>query len=63
MEKKRSDWFTYAVVLLLAFMTEMILLCGFDLKKQCAYLWGILREYSPMAAELYKERYDGKLAT
>lgn len=62
-KKKRSDWFTYAVVLLLAFLTEMILLCGFDLKGQCAYLWGILREYSPMAAELYQERYDGRLAT
>jgi hypothetical protein len=61
-KKKRSDWFAYAVVLLLAFLAEIILLCGFDLKGRCAYLWGILREYSPMAAELFQERYEGRLA-
>lgn len=60
-KKLRSDWFAYAVVLWLAFLTEIILLCGFDLRTQCAYLWGVLREYSPMAAEVYEARYQAKL--
>jgi hypothetical protein len=59
--KMRSDWVTYAVVLFLAFLTEIVLLCGFELRKNCAYLWGILQECSPMAAEVYAEGYDGKL--
>jgi len=60
-KKMRSDWVTYALVLLLAFLTEIILLCSFDLRDRCAYLWGILKEYSPMAAEVYEARYEGKL--
>ena len=61
-KKMRSDWVTYAVVLFLVFLTEIVLLCGFELRHRCAYIWGILKEYSPMAAEVYDERYTGKLA-
>jgi hypothetical protein len=61
-KKLRSDWVAYAIVLLLAFLSEIILLCGFDhLRKNCAYLWGIIAAYSPMAAEVYEARYKGKL--
>jgi len=61
-KKLRSDWVTYALVLFLAFLTEMVLLCGFDLRDRCAYLWGVLREYSPIAAEVYEARYQTKLS-
>lgn len=60
-KKLRSDWVTYAVVLFLAFLTEIVLLCGFDFRDRCAYVWGILKQYSPMAAEVYGARYEGKL--
>lgn len=60
-KKLRSDWATYAVVLFLAFLTEIVLFCGFDLRDRCSYLWGILMEYSPMAAEVYEARYEAKL--
>jgi hypothetical protein len=39
-------------VLFLAFLTEMVLLCGFDLRDRRAYLWRVLKEYSPIAAEV-----------
>jgi hypothetical protein len=60
-KKIRSDWVTHALVLYLAFLTEIVLLCGFDFKDRCAYIWGILKEYSPIAAEVCQERYDGEL--
>jgi hypothetical protein len=50
-----------AMVLYLTFLTEVVLLCGFDLKSQCASIWGILRGRAPAAAEVWQERYDGKL--
>jgi len=50
------------LVLLLAFLTEVVLLCRFDLRDRCAYLWGILKEYSPIAAEVYDVRYQARLA-
>ena len=59
--KLRSDWVTYAIVLFLAFLTEIVLMCRFDLRDRCAYLWGILKEYSPMAKEVYEARYQAKL--
>ena len=59
--KIKSDWVVHAVVMYLAFLTEVILLGGFDLKARAAYIWGILKQYSPIAAELCQERYDGKL--
>jgi hypothetical protein len=37
------------LVVFLAFLTEVVLLCRFDLRDQCAYLWGIPKEYSPIA--------------
>jgi hypothetical protein len=37
------------------------LLSRFDLRGQCAYLWGILKECSPIAAEVYEARYQEKL--
>ena len=40
-KKLRSDWVTYAVVLFLAFLTEMVLLCNLDLRPRCSYIWGI----------------------
>ncbi|GEM_PF-1731107 len=55
--KKRSDAVGYAIVLLLAFLSEVICLCGFDLYGRCRYLWGVLKEYLPFAEELYIERY------
>ena len=42
------------LVVFLAFLTEVVLLCRFDLRDQCAYLWGIPKEYSPIAAEINK---------
>ena len=60
-KKLRSDWVTYAVVLFLAFLTEMVLLCNLDLRPRCSYIWGILKEYSSMAAEVYEARYETKL--
>jgi hypothetical protein len=60
-KKIRSDWVTHALVLYLAFLTEIVLLCGFDFEDRCAYLWGILKEYSPIADEVFQERYNGKL--
>jgi hypothetical protein len=60
-KKLRSDWVTYAIVLFLAFLTEIVLLCKFDLRAQCAYLWGILKEYSPIAAEVFEARYEARL--
>ena len=62
-KKLRSDWVNYAVVLFLAFLTEIVLLCRFDLRGHCAYIWGILKEYSPMAAEVFEARYQGRLST
>lgn len=51
-----------AVVLYLTFLTEIVLLCGFDLKEQCANLWTILREHAPIAEEIWQERgYEGGL--
>jgi hypothetical protein len=41
--------------------TEIVLLCGFDFKSRCAYIWGILKQYSPIADEVFQERYAGKL--
>ncbi len=55
--KKRSDAAGYAIVLLLAFLSEVNSLCGFDLDEKCLYLWGVLKEYFPIADELYGERY------
>lgn len=55
--KKRSDAVSYAIVLLLAFLSEVNSLCGFGLHGRCLYLWGVLREYLPIAEELYSERY------
>lgn len=60
-KKIRSDWVTHALVLYLAFLTEIELLCRFDFKDRCAYIWGILKQYSPIAAEICQERYDAKL--
>src|SRR5262249_15114498 len=42
-KKLRSDWFTYAVVLFLAFLSQMVLLCQFDFRGRCAYICGILK--------------------
>lgn len=55
--KKRSDGVAYAVVLLLAFLSEVNSLCGFGLDARCLFLWGVLRQYLPIAEELYSERY------
>jgi hypothetical protein len=60
-KKLRSDWVGHALLLYLAFLTEVILLCGFDFKDRSAYIWGILKEYSPIAAEVWQERYNGRL--
>ena len=60
-KKLRSDCVTQAIVLFLAFLTEITLLCRFDLRQRCAYLWGILKEYSPVAAEVYEARYQHTL--
>jgi hypothetical protein len=60
-KKLRADWVTYALVLFLAFLSEITLLCRFDLRGRCAYLWGILKEFSPLAAEVYEARYEVKL--
>jgi hypothetical protein len=49
-------------VLYLAFLSEVVLLCRFELRDRCAYLWGVLKEYSPIAAEVYEVRYQAKLA-
>ena len=60
-KKLRSDCATQAIVLFLAFLTEITLLCRFDFGQRCAYLWGILKEYSPLAAEVYEARYQHTL--
>lgn len=59
--KRRSDWVNYTLVLFLTLLTEVILLCRFDLRDRSAYLWGILKEYSPIADEVYETRYQEKL--
>lgn len=56
--KQRSDSVGYAVVFLLAFLTEINHLFGFDLGQRIAYLWGVLREYSGVAEGLLEERYQ-----
>lgn len=55
--KIRSDSVGYAVVLLLAFLTEINRLFDYDLGRRCAYLWGILTQYMGIAEELFSERY------
>lgn len=55
--KKRSDSVGYAVVLLLAFLTEINHLGRFELDQRIAFLWGVLREYFGVAEELLTERY------
>lgn len=55
--KKRSDGVGYAVVLLLAFLTETNCLLRFGLGQRCAYLWGILAQFFGVAEELFQERY------
>lgn len=61
--KKRSDAVVLAVTLLLAFLTEVNAALGFDLGPRCAYLWGVLRQYLPIAEELYVARYRDLLRT
>jgi hypothetical protein len=61
--KIRSDSVGYAVVLLLALLTEINHLFGLALRQRCAYLWGVLREYMGIAKELYSERYESLLAS
>jgi hypothetical protein len=56
--KIRSDGVGYAVVLLLALLTEINHLFGFNLGQRCAYLWGILTQYMGIAEELFSERYS-----
>jgi hypothetical protein len=55
--KLRSDAVGVAMVLLLAFITEVNDIVDLDLRSRCAYLWGILREYFPFADELFQARY------
>ena len=61
--KIRSDSVSYAVVLLLALLTEINHLFGLALGQRCAYLWGVLSEYLGIAKELYSERYESLLAS
>jgi hypothetical protein len=61
--KIRSDSVGYAVVLLLALLTEINHLFGLALGQRCAYLWGVLSEYLGIAKELYSERYESLLAS
>lgn len=56
-KKMRSNAAGYAVVLLLAFLTEVICLCRLELRERCAYLWMIISEYFGVAEELYEVRY------
>src|SRR5262249_19059990 len=57
----RSDWMTSGFVLFLAYLSEVVLIGRFDLRDRCAYLWGILQEYSPLAKEVYEARYQARL--
>ena len=50
-----------AVTLLLAFLSEVNMLLGFNLGPRIAYLWGVLKEYFGLAEELYDARYRGLL--
>ena len=60
--KKRSNAITHAVVLLLAFMSELILQFGWrDLRERAEYLWKIPTEYSSIAEEIYGTRYRALL--
>lgn len=59
--KIRSDSVGYAVVLLLAFLTEINHLFGFGLGQRCAYLWGVLTQYMGFAEELFSVRYRALL--
>lgn len=59
--KMRSDAVGYAVVLLLAFLTEVIVALKFDLRSRAAYLWALLAEYFGVAEELYEARYKALL--
>jgi hypothetical protein len=61
-KKRRSDWVADALVLYFALLSELTLLCDFDFRAKCAYLWGILTRYSPKAAEVYELRYKRLLA-
>ncbi len=62
-KKKRSDAATNAVVLLLVFLSELIMMFSWsDLRKRAEYLWKILTEYSPIAEEVYGERYRAWLS-
>jgi hypothetical protein len=57
-DKKRSDWVGYAIVLLLALLSEVIAGFKFDLAPRCTYLWGVMSGYSPISRELREIRYD-----
>lgn len=63
-KKKRSDAVSEAVVLLLALLSELITMFRWpDFRERAAYIWKILIEYSPLAAEVYDERYRGRLSS
>ncbi len=55
--KKRSDVIGDAVVFLLALLTEVNTFLPSDLRKDCAYIWGLWKVYDTGAAELYSMRY------
>lgn len=60
--KRRSDAMASAVVLLIAFLSELIIVFGWsDLRERAEYIWKILTEFSPIAAEVYGERYRSRL--
>jgi hypothetical protein len=59
--KKRSDAVAVAVTLLLAFLTEVNFVLGFDLSPRCAFVWVILGQYFGVADELYTARYGALL--
>jgi len=53
----RSYGMGLALVLLLAFLSEVQIGLDFDPPLGLAYPWGILNAYAPFAEELYRERY------
>jgi hypothetical protein len=55
--KYRSDFLLQEMTLLLALVTEIIVLAGFEGRDKCVYIWTLLREYCDEAKHIYETRY------
>lgn len=62
LKKIRSDCVLHSITLVLCYFSEIELILNFNAEKKLSYLWCIVSNYWPLAAEIYDRRYRNLLS-